>query len=101
MRFRRRWTRLLAGVVAAMVAASSAVLAVLLTAAPGAAAPPPDFRTSLVVGDGLDGPSGLAIAPDGRIVILENSGLVKIVKNGQLLYRPLSICRPRRPATAV
>jgi glucose/arabinose dehydrogenase len=52
------------------------------------AAPPPDFQTSLVVGDGLDGPSGFEIAPDGRVFILERAGKVKIVKNGQLLPQP-------------
>ena len=54
------------------------------------ATPPADFQTSLVVGDGLDGPSGFEIAPDGRIFILERSGKIKIVKNGQLLPTPFA-----------
>jgi glucose/arabinose dehydrogenase len=54
------------------------------------AAPPSDFQTSLVVGDGLNGPSGFEIAPDGRIFILERSGKIKIVKNGQLLATPFA-----------
>jgi glucose/arabinose dehydrogenase len=66
-----------------------AVLTVgLVSAQPGVAAPPDNFQTSLVVGDGLDGPSGFALAPDGRIFILERSGKVKIVENGQLLPTP-------------
>ena len=41
-------------------------------------------------GDGLNGPSGFEIAPDGRIFILERSGKIKIVKNGQLLPTPFA-----------
>ena len=52
--------------------------------------PPPDFQTSLVIGDGLEGPSGFEIAPDGRIFILERAGKIKIVKNGQLLPTPFA-----------
>ncbi len=62
----------------------------LLSAPAGVAAPPADFQTSLVVGDGLDGPSGFEIAPDGRIFILERSGKIKIFKNGQLLPTPFA-----------
>ena len=54
------------------------------------AAPPADFQTSLVVGDGLDGPSGFEIAPDGRIFILERSGKIMIVKDGELLPTPFA-----------
>jgi hypothetical protein len=54
------------------------------------AAPPDDFQTSLVVGDGLNAPSGFEIALDGRIFILERSGKIKIVKNGELLPTPFA-----------
>jgi glucose/arabinose dehydrogenase/PKD repeat protein len=68
-----------------------AVVALGLIAAPSAlSAPPPNFQTSLVVGDGLNGPSGFEIAPDGRIFVLERSGKIKIVKNGQLLPTPFA-----------
>ncbi|WP_432993160.1 PA14 domain-containing protein [Dactylosporangium sp. CA-233914] len=62
----------------------------LLVAAPAKAAPPTGFQTSLVVGSGLDGPSGFEIAPDGRIFILERTGKIKIFKNGQLLAQPFA-----------
>ena len=63
-----------------------AAVSLTLIAAPGAEpAPPGNFQTSLIVGDGLNGPSGFEIAPDGRIFILERSGKIKVVKNGQLL----------------
>jgi glucose/arabinose dehydrogenase len=42
------------------------------------------------VSDGLDGPTGFEIAPDGRIFILERAGKIKIVKNGQLLPTPFA-----------
>jgi glucose/arabinose dehydrogenase len=61
-----------------------------LTSTPLAAAPPGDFQTSLVLGDGLDGPSGFEIAPDGRIFILERAGKIKIVKDGELLPTPFA-----------
>jgi len=73
------------------VLAILALLTLGLIAAPRAvAAPPADFQTSLVLGDGLNGPSGFEIAPDGRIFILERSGKIKIVKNGQLLPTPFA-----------
>jgi glucose/arabinose dehydrogenase len=63
----------------------------MLVAVPGAEpAPPGNFQTSLIVGDGLNGPSGFEIAPDGRVFILERSGKIKIVKNGQLLPTPFA-----------
>jgi glucose/arabinose dehydrogenase/PKD repeat protein len=62
----------------------------LIAAPRAAAAPPADFQTSLVLGDGLDGPSGFEIAPDGRIFILERSGKIKIVKDGELLPTPFA-----------
>jgi glucose/arabinose dehydrogenase len=68
-----------------------AVLAFGLIAAPSAiAAPPANFQTSLITADGLDGPSGFDIAPDGRIFILERSGKIKIVKDGEVLPTPFA-----------
>ena len=61
-----------------------------MSAPAAVAAPPADFQTSLVIGDGLDGPSGFEIAPDGRIFILERSGKIKIVKDGELLPTPFA-----------
>ncbi|HEX5594515.1 MAG TPA: PA14 domain-containing protein [Micromonosporaceae bacterium] len=66
------------------------LIGVALFVTPVRAAPPPDFQTSLLLGSGLDGPSGFEIAPDGRIFILERSGKVKIFKNGELLAQPFA-----------
>ncbi|MBA3724262.1 MAG: PQQ-dependent sugar dehydrogenase [Candidatus Levybacteria bacterium] len=54
------------------------------------AVPPQNFQINQIVGDGLDGPSGFEIAPDGRVFILERTGLIKVVKNGQLLATPFA-----------
>ena len=62
----------------------------IVVATPSLATPPSDFQTSLVIGDGLDGPSGFEIAPDGRIFVLERAGKIKIIKNGQLLPTPFA-----------
>lgn len=52
------------------------------------AAPPANFQVQQLVTQGIDGPSGLGLAPDGRIFILERTGKVKIFKNGELLATP-------------
>lgn len=52
------------------------------------AAPPENFSRSLIIGSGLNGPSGFEVAPDGRIFVLERTGTVKIFKNGQVLAQP-------------
>jgi glucose/arabinose dehydrogenase len=61
------------------------ISAVVFTASPAAGAPPDNFQTSLLIGSGLDGPTGFDIAPDGRIFVLQRTGEIKIFKNGQLL----------------
>lgn len=55
------------------------------------AAPPQDFQRTLVVGAGLEGPSGFEFAPDGRVFILQRTGEIKIFKNGQLLENPFAV----------
>ncbi len=75
--------------VAALLAAPLLTLTGVF-ALPSHATVPADFQTSLVMGDGLDGPSGFEIAPDGRIFVLERAGLIKIIKNGQLLPTPFA-----------
>jgi glucose/arabinose dehydrogenase/PKD repeat protein len=80
---RRRW---LAGLLTILALLPIGVW----SAPPAATAPPADFQTSLVIGDGLNGPSGFDIAPDGRIFVLERSGKIKIVKDGQLLPTPFA-----------
>jgi glucose/arabinose dehydrogenase/chitodextrinase len=54
------------------------------------AAPPANFQTSLIIGSGLTNPTGFDIAPDGRVFVLQQSGAVRIYKNGQLLATPFA-----------
>jgi glucose/arabinose dehydrogenase len=74
----------------AVLGGLAVAIAVAALPVPAAAAPPVDFQTSLVVGAGLDGPSGFELAPDGRIFVLERGGKIKIIKNGQLLPEPFA-----------
>ena len=39
------------------------------------AIPPANFQSTQIIGAGLDGPSGFEFAPDGRIFILERTGV--------------------------
>lgn len=41
-----------------------------------------------VVDDGLDEPTAMAFAPDGRIFVTEQGGAVRVIKNGSLLSTP-------------
>lgn len=52
-----------------------------------AEAAPAGFVTE-VVASGLEVPTGMAFAPDGRIFVAEKGGKVKIIKNGAVLPTP-------------
>ncbi|MGI0019835.1 MAG: hypothetical protein ACREAY_05145, partial [Nitrososphaera sp.] len=54
---------------------------------PAAAALPAGFVDSRLVG-GLNLPTAMEFAPDGRIFVAEKSGALKVVKNGALLATP-------------
>ncbi|GAA3210691.1 hypothetical protein GCM10010532_035020 [Dactylosporangium siamense] len=74
----------------AFVALLTLVASLVGPVPPAVAATPPGFTTQLVLGSGLDGPSGFEIAPDGRIFILERTGKIKIFKDGRLLPEPFA-----------
>ena len=42
---------------------------------------PPGFADELVTG-GIDAPTAIAIAPDGRLFVTEQGGAVRVVKGG-------------------
>jgi putative heme-binding domain-containing protein len=48
---------------------------------------PPGFELSPVA-TGLDGATAMEILPDGRVLICEQTGAVRVVENGQLLQEP-------------
>src|SRR3954469_24739181 len=60
-----------------------AAVAVLLLLAPAARAgtPPPGFSDTEVV-SGLDQPTALAFLPDGRMLVTEKTGALKLVSGG-------------------
>ena len=52
-----------------------------------AATVPPGFTDSLVAA-GLNNPTAMALAPDGRIFVCEQGGALRVIKNGALLPTP-------------
>jgi glucose/arabinose dehydrogenase len=48
---------------------------------------PSGFVESLVTG-GLSAPTAMALAPDGRIFVAEQTGSLRVIKNGELLATP-------------
>jgi glucose/arabinose dehydrogenase len=48
---------------------------------------PPGFSETIVAA-GLDRPTAMAFAPDGRIFVCEQGGAVRVIKNGSLLPAP-------------
>src|SRR5438105_15912640 len=60
----------------------------LLSAAPlGADALPEGFSQAPVVA-GLTGATAMAVAPDGRVFVCEQTGALRVVKGDQLLPEP-------------
>jgi glucose/arabinose dehydrogenase len=53
----------------------------------GATTLPNGFGKSRVA-TGLDGPTAMAFAPDGRLFLAEQGGDLRVIKNGRLLSRP-------------
>ena len=71
-------------------ALSFALVASLALAVPDslrAAEVPAGFTDSIVAG-GLDSPTAMEIAPDGRIFVSEQTGALRVIKNGALLATP-------------
>ena len=57
----------------------------------GEAAPGPSFPSGFqdqVVASGFNLPTGFANLPDGRVLVAEKSGVVRVIKNGQVLGTP-------------
>ncbi|MFY8095942.1 MAG: PQQ-dependent sugar dehydrogenase [Niveispirillum sp.] len=78
-----------------------AALAVTLLAGTAAIAAPKEFTTFpapkaqhevkvTVVAEGLDTPWAIAFMPDGRILVTERIGNVRVIKDGKLLPEPIS-----------
>src|SRR5262245_11272647 len=73
-----------------MLVALSALLLVLLaahSARPAHAAVPQGFADTILA-TGLQAPTAMAFAPDGRLFVTQKGGQVRIIKNGALLPQP-------------
>ena len=46
-------------------------------------APPAGFQKTTLISSGLNNPTGFEILPDGRVFIIEQTGAIKLYKNGQ------------------
>jgi glucose/arabinose dehydrogenase len=81
---------LLAMVLCGLLASVVAVLAFSSNSARGAATLPPNFARSQVVG-GLASPTAMEFAPDGRLFVAEQRGMLRVVKAGGSLATFLDI----------
>ena len=63
------------------------MMCALLSALPCAAATPSGFEETSIA-TGLQSPTSMAFAPDGRLFVNEQAGRVRIIKNGTLLSTP-------------
>jgi glucose/arabinose dehydrogenase len=65
-----------------------AVCLVAISAVVVNAATVPAGFTDTLVASGLDNPSAMALAPDGRIFVCQQGGALRVIKNGVLLPTP-------------
>src|SRR5262245_57573222 len=63
-------------------------LALLAWVTPARAATVPTGFTETLVAGGLTNPTAMAFAPDGRIFVCQQSGALRVIKNGALLSTP-------------
>ena len=63
------------------------LLAIAITTSASAATVPSGF-TDAVVAAGLNNPTAMALAPDGRIFVCQQGGALRVIKNGALLPTP-------------
>ncbi|HEV2845274.1 MAG TPA: PQQ-dependent sugar dehydrogenase, partial [Thermoanaerobaculia bacterium] len=64
------------------------VLLGLLAVSPLAAATLPSGFTEQLVANGLNNPTAMALAPDGRVFVALQGGQLRVIKNGSLLPTP-------------
>jgi glucose/arabinose dehydrogenase/PKD repeat protein len=64
-------------------------------AAPALAATLPPGFTEEVAASGFTSPAAFAFLPDGRVLVAEHAGIVKVVKNGAVLSTPFLDIRTR------
>src|SRR4051812_33198582 len=75
-----------------LLAVLASMLVVLASAAPSLAAP--TYQTGFqeqVVAGGFTKPNGFAFAPDGRIFVAEDNGIVKVIKTDGSVQQVLDL----------
>src|SRR5512145_1639465 len=50
---------------------------------------PPGFTDAQVAAN-LTSPTAMALAPDGRVFVAQQNGVIRVIKNGQLLATPFT-----------
>jgi glucose/arabinose dehydrogenase len=70
-----------------MIWAAAIACACLLVWPASAATLPSNFAEALVA-NGLSNPTAMAFAPDGRLFVCQQSGQLRVIKNGSLLATP-------------
>ena len=73
--------------VAAGLAVVLLLCSLLATSQPAAAAPAPAGFVDTPIG-GLNAPTAMAMTPDGRVLVAEQTGSLRVVKGGTLLAQP-------------
>ena len=63
------------------------LISLLTISAANAATVPAGFTDAIVAG-GLNNPTAMALAPDGRIFVCQQGGALRVIKNGALLATP-------------
>lgn len=87
----RMWTTYGSSARSAVIAVGLLLIAFVVvngTRAVWAANPPAQFA-DVVVADQIFAPVQLAMAPDGRVIVLTDSGIAQLVKNDRLMATPL------------
>ena len=69
-------------------AVAAVLVAIVAGAAPAAATELPPGFSETVVATGLQSPTAMAIAADGRIFVCEQKGALRVIRDGQLLAAP-------------
>ena len=67
---------------------AAGLIVVALVLAPSAPATVPNSFAETQFATGLNGPTTMAFAPDGRLFVAEQGGKLRVIKNGSLLQTP-------------
>ena len=63
-------------------------LIALMLSVTALSATPPTGLVETTLATGIDSPTAMAIAPDGRIFVCSQTGALRVIKNGVLLPAP-------------